>query len=412
MIVKDDSRIAIDGGRTGRSWARKFFAFAKLMKPSTLKVVTRDITRSSYCIRSTRDHLDETMAWLARAQDFGSGGGISGGYSLIQGWLPPYPETTGYIIPTFFDYNSLVGRQELVTRAVRMADWELSVQLSCGAVQAGVYRGAGTDRRPAVFNTGQVILGWCRAYSETKNNSYLQAAMKAGDWLISVQTSEGSWRQAAPETETDVHAYDVRTAWSLLELHLLVGDKRYSDAGQRNLDWSLSLQRGNGWFEHNAFFISRERWRYPFTHTIAYVMEGFQEAERITGDKRYGQALGKVAEKLLEITERSPFLQGHFDSDWGSLASYCCLTGSAQIAGVFLRLFLQTNDVRYKRAGLALNNFVKGTQDLRSTQLGIRGGVKGSWPIYGRYTPFIYVNWAAKFFADSLMLEEKINRRK
>jgi len=34
--------------------------------------------------------------------------------------------------------------------------------------------------------------------------------------------------------------------------------------------------------------------------------------------------------------------------------------------------------------------------------------VKGSQPIFGRYTPGVYVNWGAKFLADSLMLEEQV----
>ena len=34
--------------------------------------------------------------------------------------------------------------------------------------------------------------------------------------------------------------------------------------------------------------------------------------------------------------------------------------------------------------------------------------MKGSQPIFGRYTPGVYVNWDAKFLADSLMLEEQV----
>jgi len=35
----------------------------------------------------------------------------------------------------------------------------------------------------------------------------------------------------------------------------------------------------------------------------------------------------------------------------------------------------------------------------------IVGGIKGSHPIYGEYGKDQYLNWAAKFFADALMLE-------
>jgi hypothetical protein len=38
----------------------------------------------------------------------------------------------------------------------------------------------------------------------------------------------------------------------------------------------------------------------------------------------------------------------------------------------------------------------------------IRGGVKGSFPVSGDYNPYEYLNWAAKFFIDSHLLERAI----
>jgi hypothetical protein len=36
-----------------------------------------------------------------------------------------------------------------------------------------------------------------------------------------------------------------------------------------------------------------------------------------------------------------------------------------------------------------------------------RGALPGSFPIWGRYAPLQYPNWATKFLADSLMLREE-----
>jgi uncharacterized protein YyaL (SSP411 family) len=236
----------------------------------------------------------------------------------------------------------------------------------------------------------------------------LEAARRAGDWLVGVQSSDGAWRIESSETETDVHTYDVRTAWSLLELHRLTGQSCYREAARRNLDWALGQQAENGWFEHNAFFVSGDKWNLPFTHTIAYVMEGFQEASRLLGEERYLRAVQKAAERLLRILELRRYMAGEFDQAWKSTAKFSCLTGDAQIAGVWLRLFDQSRDPRFLNAALKLNDFVKATQSLRAWHPGVRGGLKGSHPIQGRYTPFIFVNWGAKFLADSLMLEERL----
>ena len=128
----------------------------------------RDALAVSTRGRTDELHLGETMAWLARAQDAAGGGGVSRGYSLRwqrahgrRGWLAAYPETTGYIIPTFFEYGATTQAADYRERALRMARWEIGVQMSSGAVQGGVI---GFEPSPAVFNTGQVLFGWARAF--------------------------------------------------------------------------------------------------------------------------------------------------------------------------------------------------------------------------------------------------------
>jgi hypothetical protein len=43
------------------------------------------------------------------------------------------------------------------------------------------------------------------------------------------------------------------------------------------------------------------------------------------------------------------------------------------------------------------------TQDVTSPAAPHYGGIKGSLPIYGRYAPLQYPNWATKFFIDALL---------
>src|SRR5574340_1718275 len=76
-------------------------------------------------VRDLTPHLDAAMRWLVRAHDAAGGGGVAHSYLVAwhpglrrRGWLPPYPETTGYIIPTLFDYSALTGDQDLQRRAV------------------------------------------------------------------------------------------------------------------------------------------------------------------------------------------------------------------------------------------------------------------------------------------------------
>ena len=47
------------------------------------------------------------------------------------------------------------------------------------------------------------------------------------------------------------------------------------------------------------------------------------------------------------------------------------------------------------------------TQDVMSPGKPYYGGIKGSLPIYGRYAPLQYPNWATKFFIDALLAKQR-----
>jgi hypothetical protein len=146
-------------------------------------------------------------------------------------------------------------------------------------------------------------------------------------------------------------------------------------------------------------------------HTIAYAMEGLLEAGLLLGDERFTGAARLAADALLARQRPDGSLAGRFDSDWSNAAKWSCLTGDAQTAIVWLRLYETTKDPRYLRAAERMNRYLSSTQDLNATDLGIRGGIKGSQPIWGEYGAYEYLNWAAKFYADALMLEIRAKER-
>ena len=61
---------------------------------------------------------------------------------------------------------------------------------------------------------------------------------------------------------------------------------------------------------------------------------------------------------------------------------------------------------------IAVNRHLKRTQLLWPPISEVRGGIKGSHPIWGSrqgaYSRFTYLNWATKFFIDALLLEEEV----
>jgi hypothetical protein len=353
------------------------------------------------------------IEWICRAQDASGDGGVARSYAIAynrffqrRGWLPSYPETTGYIIPTLFEYARRTGRQEYFTRAVRMTDWECDVQMPSGAVMGGT---VDTKPTPAIFNTGQVLFGWVRAYEETGNRRYLEAAIRAGDFMIASQDGDGAWRKNLSNYASGAmtsYTYNTRSAWGMVLLAIASGRDIYRDSAVRNVEYALTQQLPNGWFDNNCLSDRTQ----PLLHTIAYALRGVLEIGIALDIPRYIDAVKPAADALIERQRPDGSLAGRFDRDWQPTVDYSCLTGNVQMGTVWAGLYRVTQDRRYLDALSRANAYTMSVQWLDTGNPGLDGGISGSFPLHGRYGHFEVLNWAVKFFADSLMLEADARR--
>jgi hypothetical protein len=354
-----------------------------------------------------REHLLAALAWLERAQDATPDDGVARSYSVAwnphfesRGWRPSYPETTGYIIPTLFDAARYLDSPKLRERAIRMADWEIEVQLDSGAVQGGVINHQ-SKPTPAVFNTGQVILGWVRAYRETQRAAYLDAANRAADYLLDVQDSDGSFCKGRSDfARTDCTTYYSRVAWPLCMLGKQIEEPRYVEAGMRGIDFALTKQRPNGWWADNCL-SDRER---PLLHTIAYATRGVLEAGILLNRDDYIEAAKRTAGALAKAQRRTGGLAGRFADDWTEAARWECLTGNAQTAIIWWKLAELTGDAELEVRARHACRMLMSTQNRTAPDPGLAGGIKGSYPLDGDYGRFEVLNWATKFFVDAMLL--------
>ncbi len=373
----------------------------KLWRPHHWRLIWGDFTRTA-CQpeKDHRIHLEAAIAWLCRAQDVRSGqsdtGGISAGWSFEDGWLPSYPETSGYIIETFLAAAEILNRSDLQARAQRIINWELSIQNQDGSFP-GHFGEPGSQ--PVIFNTGQIIHGMLAGYIHLGRKECLDAAVRAGYWMAACQDEDGCWRKNVHKGVP--HTYNTRAAWALLRIGLTVEDGFLKQAATRNIDWALTQQTESGWFSTNAFTPNVA----PFTHTIAYALRGLLESGFALEDERYIAAAEKSARALAKAQWKDGGLAGTYAEGWIPRSRYCCLTGLAQIIIVWQRL-------RQIRDASELQQSIdSGLQYLKQhhrTTLGDQpeeGSIAGSAPIWGRYSMFEFPNWAAKFFADALMME-------
>jgi hypothetical protein len=370
-------------------------------RPRHLRLITADLGRPA--AREQRDHkthLAAAIDWLCRAQDVRDGkpdaGGVAAGWSFEDGWLPSYPETTGYIIETFLAAAKLLGRPELVDRAQRMIDWELSLQAPDGAFP-GHFGEPGSH--PVIFNQGQIMHGLVAGHTQLGRRDCLDAMVRAGRWFIRQQDPDGSFRKF--EHNGTPHVYNTRATWALLSAGLVSGERDLVEGARRNLDWALTQQTDSGWYATNAFVPERS----PFTHTIAYAIRGFLECGVQLGEQRYIDSALKAGRGMARAQRQDGWLAGTYKDGWVADAGYACLTGIAQMSLNWTRMAQVTGEQAFRdnaRAGLA---YLKSTQRLEDPDAAVNGGIAGSSPIWGDYSRFEYPNWAAKFFADALMMD-------
>jgi hypothetical protein len=357
--------------------------------------------------RPSATTLAAAMGWLKRAQDACPAGGVSWGYrarkdrnsSSALGWQPAYPETTGYIIETFLEHARSAPESDSRERARRMADWESRVQLPDGGIQGGVY--GAQPVASSTFVTGQVLFGWVRAFEEFGEPLHRDSALRAGDFLLSCLDDTGRFAKGySLFCVSGPKAYEARTGWALARLGQLTGEGRFSEAADRMARYALSCRRANGWFDQNDLNYHDQ----PLTHTIAYVLEGLWGTGNLLGRTQYQDAVRETLGRLGTLVREDGFLAGRWRSSWEPAVSWSCLTGSAQIAGVALRVHgMDSSSETLELAGRLLG-FVAATQLRDDWPSGFRGGIHGSYPFGGDYGRWCVLNWATKFYADSVML--------
>lgn len=350
--------------------------------------------------RDHRTHLAALIDWLCRAQELraseADAGGVSAGWSFEDGWLPSYPETSGYIIETFYAASRVLERPELRERAARIIDWELSIQNDDGSFP-GHFGEKGSE--PVIFNTGQIMHGMVAGYVETSRHECLESAVRAGQWMLDKQDADGCWRRSVHNGIP--HTYNSRAAWALLRAGLLANEAALVEGAARNLEWALAQQTPSGWFRENAFRTGEA----PFTHTIAYAMRGLLEGGVLLNQSRYIDAVAVAARALLAQQREDGWIAGEFEDDWRPRGNYSCLTGVAQIALNWQRLVDLGADGDWQPAIDRAIGFLKRNHRIRGDGGPDDGGLAGSRPFWGRYSRFEYPNWAAKFFADVLLME-------
>ena len=355
--------------------------------------------RPPAAVRSDQEHLAAAAGWLCRAQDLSGDGGVIGRYRLDQGWTSSYPETTGYIIPTFLDLAEHLD-PDYAKRAARCVDFLLGTQLDSGAFPAGEI--ATNQSKPSPFNTAQIINGLQAWHVHQDAPNVLAAAVRAGHWLVAEQDRDGAWRQWFYHNTPASYAAHL-TCW-LAELGQYCDDRAMRNSATQSLDWVMQQRcEETAWFDQCGFTLEEQRLRIADLHTIAYTLAGVLRTARVLERDDAIAAVRAAAGRIAQVLERDGWLPGMFDWQWRAKADSACLTGNAQMALIWMALYRIDSDPAWLRAARAALDLVKRAQLIESANPDLQGAIPGPDPMWGWYNDGAVLNWAAKFFIDALL---------
>lgn len=349
------------------------------------------------------NHLQLSIDWLIKSKQ--PSGGSSAYHAPLLGWIKPYPETTGYIIPTLIDYHHYAEDELAFRTAVDFGEWLLSIQSGEGYWFAGQH--PPKKQEASVFNTGQILFGLISLYKETKDSKWLTSLDKATEWLCSSIDRNGYWKEGHYRGFNPT--YYSRVAWPILLASTVLDNDTYRNKAILVLDTLIKKRNPNGTFSGWGF----DEHGSAFTHTIAYTLRGFMESSILINDwESYGAKTERALQKFYTLSElNNGRLDGEYNEQYSGKKTYSCITGNFQIALCLMRWYEKNNDLRLMNSASKLIEYSVKCQTSTDSILSHKGAIPGSKPFWGRYMTLRYPNWSAKFCADALLLFLKLYKK-
>ena len=264
----------------------------------------------------------------------------------------PYPEVTGYFIPTLYNW----GEQELARTCTR---WLMSIQLPDGAFPA-------PDGVPYTFDTAQIMRGLNAALGDVEGAE--ASLRRACDWMLTQVDASGRLKTPSTELWTDI-ASDLIHTYALpplAEAGKLLGVKEYEDAANFVL----------AYYTQQADLVPFNR----LSHFHAYAMEALCEMGELDLAR---QGMADVA----RVQRPDGSIPAYPDVEW------ICSTGMAQYAIVWYTL----GDKHRADRAIAYLETIQNKS----------GGFYGSYGKGAKYIAGGEISWGVKYFLDAWLLKQR-----
>lgn len=347
--------------------------------------------RTGSLVGTNKEHFLIGCQWLENISSMVNFDGVPHSFSLLRGWEKAYPETSGYILSTLTEGNSVFFERDFSDFSKKIALW-----LRGGQNKDGSYNDlAGSSQ---IFDTAQIIIGFCHIHQSGLLDIY-EEINSACLWLLHNQNNDGSFTNYSYHKRP--HTYYSRVGAALIFAGKTIENETFINAGIKNLDWVAEQQADNGWI-HLMSFDGDD----PYTHNIMYTAEGLLAGYFLIQNDKYLDVVLKLLSPIGEYFSKFRNLPAKFNSEFLPTDRSVCVTGLAQWCCLCQRL----DKFDFKNIGDIALTALKSYQFISANKF-VCGALPGSVPFYGDYMRFALPNWGVKFFLDALILSSSPKSR-
>lgn len=350
------------------------------------------------------DGMRAAVSWLEAASRHWGCGGFAARYNLWRRrYQGPYPETTGYLVPTVLRLAEAPDPPASHMSARSAGRWLLGRQRDDGSMRCNIDETAADAAKPdrvVLFDCGAILQGFA-ALARAGEPLHREAALRLGRFLVGSQRADGVW---------DKHLYfptfgnhNALVAYALIEAGAVTGETAFADAGLRCLGALRPRILSSGFIEGCEFGGDPGT---MFLHPYAYTLEGYVKSAFVLQDDDLlsvaAAALDRMAEQM-EKTGDAP--AAYLDRALAPASDYAATTGLAQLADLLLKVGLRGERKEFLDPGRRIMNFLRARVAPPEAGEGEHGGIPASFPVGGGYGPYSINNWTLKYFLDASLEE-------
>lgn len=367
------------------------------------------------------EHIQMALDWWSVTHQALDGKGFPTKFNVLYnyGLGPSYPETTGYTLSTLLALlrnRPLKFDEDRVASMTRSSfDWLASIQFENGAWTGG-HAALHNYGKPSIFNTGQILLGMVDVYESLRDkkvsgkhfegidlDDLKGRCHRAAHFLKDQMQPDGVFSTKHAYTDSPLTYYS-RSMYGALNTGIVLGDEELLAAIRPHYDWVTSMQEPNGWINQWGF---EKDW--AVMHRISYTLRGMLEAALHYQEERYFEVVLKGIDFLINTDKKGfrygpEFIPSYYSRD-GKFKDEICPTGLSQLAIVLAKLPDSHRQPKHERLFQNIVDQTKHFQTRGFKNPFMNGVLPGSYPLGGKYQSYDLLEWATKFFVDTLMIQ-------